>query len=63
VRTVPRVPTGMNTGVAIEPCSVVSRPARARLALSVVSSSNVTPQLSRAARTDATDAGDGSFDP
>ena len=40
VRTVPRVPTGMNTGVSITPWSVVSRPGRAREPVAVLRSSN-----------------------
>jgi hypothetical protein len=42
VRTAPRVPTGMNTGVSIAPCSVVTRPSRARDPIAVLTSSNTT---------------------
>src|SRR4051812_16008409 len=42
VRTAPRVPTGMNTGVSTVPCSVVSEPRRAREPVAVARSWNVT---------------------
>src|SRR5688572_22595403 len=39
--TLPCVPTGMNTGVSMTPCFVVSRPNRAWLCVSVFRSSNI----------------------
>src|SRR5204863_24691 len=39
--TLPWVPTGMNAGVSIRPCSVLSRPERAFVLLSVAPTSNI----------------------
>src|SRR6266436_2121620 len=48
--TLPWVPTGMNAGVSITPCPVVSRPERAFVLLSVALTSNIGATLEMIAK-------------